>query len=90
MSDGHISKSQLPGLVATPAGDVLKNALNAAYLWAGIICVIIIVVAGFMYVSSAGDASRVTKAKNAIFGAVIGIVVILLAFAITNFVIGRF
>lgn len=87
--DGHIEKSQLPGIITTGPGTILTNVLNAAYLWAGIICVIIIVVGGFMYVTSSGDASRVMKAKNAIFGAVIGIVVILLAFAITNFVIGR-
>ena len=65
----------------------IKNILNAVYLWAGIIAVIVIVIAGFFYVFSRGEAQQVTRAKNAILGAVIGLVVIILAFAITNIVI---
>lgn len=77
--------------VVTASGNTLvQNVLNIAYTWAGIICVIVIIVAGFYYVTSNGNAQTITKAKNAILGAVIGLVIILLAFAITNFVIGRF
>ena len=65
----------------------IKYILNAVYLWAGIIAVIVIVIAGFLYVFSRGEAQQITRAKNAILGAVIGLVVIMLAFAITNFVI---
>ncbi len=65
----------------------IKNILNAVYLWAGIIAVIVIVIAGFFYVFSRGEAQQVARAKNAILGAVIGLVVIMLAFAITNIVI---
>ncbi len=72
------------------ADKVLQNGLNIAYFIAGIIAVIAIILAGFSYVTSQGDAGRVTKAKNTILYAVIGIVIILSAFAITQFVIGRF
>lgn len=65
----------------------VKDILNAVYLWAGIIAVIVIVIAGFFYVFSRGEAQQVTRAKNAILGAVIGLVVIMLAFAITSIVI---
>lgn len=65
----------------------IKNILNAVYLWAGIIAVIVIVIAGFFFVFSRGEAQQVARAKNAILGAVIGLVVIILAFAITNIVI---
>lgn len=65
----------------------IQNILNAVYLWAGIIAVIVIVIAGFFYVFSRGEAQQVARAKNAILGAVIGLVVIMLAFAITNIVI---
>ena len=49
----------------------------------------IIIVSGILYTTSAGDSARVKTAKNAITYAVVGIVVILLAFTITNFVIGK-
>lgn len=80
----------LHNVPTTGASTLVQNLLNAAYAWAGIICVIIIIVAGFYYVTSNGNAQAIAKAKNAILGAVIGLVVVLLAFAITNFVIGRF
>lgn len=67
----------------------VQNILNTAYTWAGIVCVLILVIAGIMYVLSAGDSAKVKNAKNAIFGAVIGLIFILLAYTITGFIIGR-
>lgn len=81
------SKINIP---TTSAEVVLNTALNSVYMVAGIIAVIVIIIAGYMYVTSQGDSAAVTKAKNAILYAVIGLVVIILAFAITWFVIGRF
>ncbi len=65
----------------------LKDILNAVYFWAAVIAVIVIVAAGFMYVVSANNQQLITRAKNAILSAVIGLVVILLAFGITSIVI---
>lgn len=77
--------------IPTLSGDqLLQNGLNLAYFVAGIIAVIVIIVGGIMYATSSGEAAAVTKAKNLILYSVIGLVVIFAAFAITNFVIGRF
>ena len=65
----------------------LTAILNAVYFWAGAVAVIVIIVAGFMYVLSSNNAQQVTRAKNAILSAVIGLVIILLAFGITNIAI---
>jgi len=72
------------------SAQVVTNTLNIAYFLAGIIAVIVIIIGGIMYTTSAGNSGSVTKAKNMILFSVIGIVVILSAFALTNFVIGRF
>jgi hypothetical protein len=56
----------------------------------GIISVIMIIVGGLRYVTSAGNASAVTGAKNTIIYAVIGLVVAFLAFAIVNWVLTLF
>jgi hypothetical protein len=73
------------------SGDsILLNVLNTAYFWAGIVCVIIIIAGGFFYVTSNGNAANIKRGKDAIMGAIIGLVVILLAFTITQFVLGRF
>lgn len=72
------------------ADTLVSNFLVPVYTWAGIVCVVVIIIAGYFYVTSSGNASSVTRAKDAIFGAVIGLIVILAAFIITQFVIGRF
>lgn len=70
--------------------DLVTNILIPVYMWAGIICVIVLIVAGIMYTISAGSPDKVKRAKNAIVGAVVGLIVIMMAFTITQFVIGRF
>jgi len=78
------------GLPQLTAEQLLQNTLNLVYYIAGIVAVVVIVVAGIMYATSLGDSGRVTRAKNMILYAVIGLAVLLAAFAITNFVIGQF
>ncbi|MDO4979109.1 MAG: pilin [Candidatus Saccharibacteria bacterium] len=53
----------------------------------GLVAVVMIVYGGFQYTSSAGDPSKVKKAKDTILYGVIGLVISLLAFAIVNFVL---
>lgn len=48
-----------------------------------------IVIAGFRFVTSNGDANTVTQAKNTIIYAVIGIVVAVMAYAIVNFILNQ-
>lgn len=72
------------------ADAIFSSVLNTIYLVTGIVAVIVIIIAGYMYVTSNGDSAVVTKAKNTITYAVVGLVVIILAFAITWFVVGRF
>lgn len=67
---------------------LLNNALNLTYFVAGIVAVVVIIFAGIMYTTSSGDAQRVGRAKNLLAYAITGLVVVLMAFAITNFVRG--
>jgi hypothetical protein len=69
--------------------DTLLNGLLSTVYWAGgVAAVIVIIVAGILYATSNGDAAKVQRAKNAILYAVIGLVVIVMAFMITRFIIG--
>jgi len=72
------------------ADDLLANGLNLMYFLAGTVAVIVIIIAGIMYTTSSGDAGRVAKAKNLLTYSIVGLVIVLVAFTVTNFVIGRF
>jgi len=74
----------------TASNTTIANVLYPVYFWAGVAAVIVIIIAGFIFVTSHGDPSLLTRAKSAIMGAVIGLAVIFLAFAITAIVVGVF
>ncbi len=58
----------------------------AAYLLVGL-TVIMILVAGFMYVTAAGSPARIEQAKKTLIFAIIGLVVVILAFVIVSTII---
>jgi len=70
-------------------GSIIKIVINTLLFLVGAVSVIMVVIGGIMYTTSAGDSGAVTKAKNTIFGAVIGLVVAFLSFAIVNWVLER-
>lgn len=72
----------------TSDANLIHNLLMGAYFWAGLLATAIIIVAGFYYVTSNGNPQQITRAKNAILGSVIGLIVIMSAFIITNTVLG--
>lgn len=69
-------------------GSGLETALNLLSFVAGVIAVIMIMLAGTRYVTSQGDPQKTTQAKNAIIYSTIGIVVAALAQVIVRFVLG--
>lgn len=69
---------------------IIKNILMPVYFWGGVIAIIVILVAGYLFVTSNGNPQQVTRARNAVIGAAVGLIVILSAFTITNIVLGGF
>lgn len=65
----------------------LASVLNTVYMWAGIVAIVVIIIGGIRYTTSNGDAGQVKSAKNTILYAVVGLIVIIMAAAITQFVI---
>lgn len=65
----------------------VTSIINGVIAVLGFVCVVVMIVGGVNYMISAGDSSKVTKAKNTILYGLIGLVICVLAFAIVNFVI---
>lgn len=72
----------------TTGEGAIANILILVYTWAGIVAVLVIIIAGLLFVTSRGDANQMKRSKDAIRGAVIGLIVVMAAFAITRFIIG--
>lgn len=69
--------------------DVIIGIINGIVGILSIVAVIFVIVGGVNYMTSAGDAGKVEKAKKTILYAVIGLVICALAFAIVNFFIAK-
>ena len=77
---------EMPSELLGPSG-VFTNITNTILYIIGILSVIMLIVGGLKYAVSAGDAKKVTDAKNTILYALIGLIISILAYAIVNFVL---
>lgn len=78
------------GIPTGTADATIGGVLNLVYFIAGLIAVLVIVFAGYTFATSSSNPGAIKNAKNMILYAVIGLVVVILAFVITQFIIGRF
>ena len=67
---------------------VLKAIVNILSAIVGVAAVIMIIVGGFRYITSGGDANAVSGAKKTVIYAVVGLVLVAMAQFIVHFVIG--
>jgi len=72
------------------AKDLLPGILTTVYFVAGAAAIIVIVIAGIFYSISQGQPDKIKRAKEAILYSLVGLVIIMVAFTITNFIAGRF
>ena len=67
-------------------GSTIKVVIEGFLGLLGVIFIILIIVAGYNWMTAAGDEAKVTKAKDTIQRAIIGLIIILAAYSITYFV----
>lgn len=73
----------------TGINNLITTIVNVFSIIVGVVSVIMIIYGGFRYVTSGGDSSNVTSAKNTIIYAIIGLVVVALAQFIVQFVLDK-
>ena len=77
----------LPGTVDTSPITIIINLINVLLGLLGLFFVILIIYAGFVWMTAQGDADKVKKAKDIIKNSIWGVAIILLAFVIANWVV---
>jgi len=71
--------------VTTVAGKIVGVVIGLS----GFLLAIYLVYGGFLWMTSGGEEEKIKKAKGMITNAIIGLVIVILAYAISNFVIER-
>lgn len=72
-----------------PNTDTVKNVLKFGFRLAGAIALLVIIISGFRYVLSRGDANNIKKSKEAIFYAIAGLVIAMSGYGIVTFIFSR-
>jgi len=66
--------------------DIVSTAINVGLSLLGTIFVILILLAGYNWMTASGDEEKLTRAKSTIKAAIIGLIIVAGAFAIWNFI----
>ena len=77
------------GLSNTDPRIVVARIINVAMLFLGIIAVVIILLAGFKWMTAAGNEDKVSEARKLMGAGVIGLVIVLSAWGIASFLLDR-
>lgn len=77
------------GQAEDSVNSIITTVINVFSLVVGVVSVIMIIVGGFKYITSAGDSGGVSSAKNTILFAIVGLVIVALAQVIVRFVLGK-
>jgi hypothetical protein len=78
------------GLGSSDPRIMAANVVRVILGFLGVIAVLLILYAGWLWMSSGGNDDKISKAKKILSNAVIGLIIILASFALASFIINRF
>lgn len=73
----------------TGSNGLLLKAADVIAIIAGVGAVIMIIISGFRFITSGGDPAKAQAARSTLMGAIIGLIVIALAYTIIGFVLSK-
>lgn len=85
--DLGLDDAQAIGLGDAGVKDIVNNIISIILGFLGLIAVILILIGGFLWMTAGGNEDRVKKGRQYIINGVIGLIIILAAYAIASFVI---
>ena len=75
------------GVPSTTLENFIGIIINVVLAVVGLVSVFMIILGGFTYMTSQGDAAKVKRGKDTLLYGIIGLIIALVAFAIVNFVL---
>ena len=78
-----------PSCADNDLSGTIKTVVNILSAIVGVAAVIMVIIGGFRYITSAGDSGSISSAKNTILYALVGAIIATLAQVIVRFVLGK-
>jgi hypothetical protein len=92
LNSNDLGVNAIQSSIKLGSGDIRQTAaqiINVALGFLGIIAVVIVLLGGFKYMIAGGNEEKTSEARKLIVSGIIGLAIILSAWAITSFVISR-
>lgn len=80
---------QSSGLGNQDIRSTIGSIINVALGFLGVVAIVIVLIGGFKYMVAGGNEENVGKAKKWIISGIIGLAIVLSAYAITSFVLAK-
>ncbi len=87
---GNPFRTLCTSLTAGKFGEVVGRVITAAFVLATLIALVFLVYGGVKWITSGGDKAAVEGARNTIVAAVVGLVIVFLAYFILSIILGLF
>src|SRR3989338_986066 len=75
---------QVATLSCIPA--IIANLVTALFVFAGLICLVLIIASGYKFINSAGDPKRLGSARDTLIHAILGLLIVIFSFFIINLI----
>ena len=69
--------------------EIVSNIIQIALSFLGVIFLVLTIYGGFLWMTAAGDESKVESARKMITAAIIGLIIVVSAYAISYFVMSK-
>jgi len=92
LNQNDLGMGAIQSSIKLGSGDIRQTAariINVALGFLGIVAVVIVLLGGFKWMIAGGNEEKTNEAKKLIVSGIIGLAIILSAWAITSFVISR-
>jgi hypothetical protein len=84
---GGLEATSATGLSTTDIRVIVSRIINAFFGLLGLVAVTLFMYAGYIYMTARGDAAQLDRAKQIMVSAVVGLIILLSAYAIAQFII---
>ncbi|RMD50431.1 hypothetical protein D6827_04035 [Candidatus Parcubacteria bacterium] len=88
-SDNLDAVQETSGLADVSLPELIGKIINVFLSILGIVFLVLILYAGFLWMTAGGDGDKVDKAKKVMINATIGLVIVLSSYAISSFIINK-
>lgn len=79
-----------PTLVEGDLPSIISGVITWALWFAVVVAVIIIIVAGYLYITASGDEAKIKKATTTLTWAIVGLIVAFIAMILVRFIMKSF